>query len=183
VRKYIESGLADRLGEWDVLFAGVKGKQDEKSSMVLGFPIHPQTRTEGPAVDGHTLLVSSKQRVASRGVERIGLAPEQVQLAQEMYREHLKKSEGRVPDGDTEPNYPDWIYRSVRERPLLIVHPLWMQSRDGTRLFEEPVIAWSMSFPRPSGEERRVEYVVNTTWIRERYPDEDLADDMESEVE
>jgi hypothetical protein len=40
----------------------------------------------------------------------------------------------------------------------------------------EPVVAYGISFPRTGMEEKRVEYVVNTTWVRENYR-EDFEDD------
>ena len=41
----------------------------------------------------------------------------------------------------------------------------------------KPVVAWSISFPATSREEKKVEYVVNTTWDRERYPEDDDDED------
>jgi len=41
---------------------------------------------------------------------------------------------------------------------------------------ERPVVAYGISFPKTAKEEKRVEYVVNTLWLRENYP-EDFEDD------
>ena len=88
---------------------------------------------------------------------------------------HYDDKEGRSSAGRA--NYPDWIYGRVRTRPLLVVHLLAI-GRAGEPLLErDPVAAWSISFPATTKEEKRVEYVVNTTWHREHYPDEDSDED------
>ncbi|MEX6725564.1 hypothetical protein [Parapedomonas caeni] len=40
----------------------------------------------------------------------------------------------------------------------------------------EPVVAWSISFPATALEEKKVTYVVNTTWVRENF-----SEDLEEE--
>jgi hypothetical protein len=61
---------------------------------------------------------------------------------------------------------------------LLIVHLLAIGEAEADLSKERPVVAWSISFPRTSLEEDRVEYVVNTTWLRENYRDEVDEDEM-----
>jgi DNA (cytosine-5)-methyltransferase 1 len=75
-------------------------------------------------------------------------------------------------------NYPDRIYRERRTRPLLIVHLLAIGEAEADLSKERPVVAWSISFPRTNLEEDRVEYVVNTTWLRENYREEIDEDEM-----
>ena len=41
--------------------------------------------------------------------------------------------------------------------------------KDSKQQYPEPVVAWSSSFPRTAMEERRGEFVVNTTWLRENF--------------
>ena len=54
--------------------------------------------------------------------------------------------------------------------------------KEGEVLSEKsPVVAWSISFPATSREEKKVEYVVNTTWHREHYPDDDKDEDTGDE--
>jgi hypothetical protein len=47
----------------------------------------------------------------------------------------------------------------------------------------KPVVAYSISFPAPTGDEEKIEYVVNTTWLRENYrgdlDDDEMAGDDE----
>ena len=40
------------------------------------------------------------------------------------------------------------------------------------------MVAWSISFPRTEMEEKKVEYVVNTTWWKENYRDDFDEEDM-----
>ena len=42
----------------------------------------------------------------------------------------------------------------------------------------QPVVAWGISFPPTQKEEKRVEYVVNTTWLRENFKDDLDEDEM-----
>jgi hypothetical protein len=72
----------------------------------------------------------------------------------------------------------DRIYRKFRERPLLIVHLVTIGKDDEDVSAQDPVVAWSISFPRTQMDEKKVEYVVNTTWWRENYRDEVVEEDM-----
>ena len=172
VRMYIERRAATELSMWDVYFAGVQSAS--ASSLLdrgLGFDLVCQRRAPGNRSDGQTLLVTNKQRVSSRGIERVGLSPAEVGRAEGTYR----REPGRV--GQTgPPNYPDRIYRAVRVRPLLVVHLLAIGKRDDDLSDTRPFVAWSISFPATQLEEVKVEYVVNQTWFSERYPD-DLDED------
>ena len=133
----------------------------------LGFDLICQRRSPGERSDDGTLLITNKQRVASRGLERVGLSEEQIRQAEEEYA----KSIGLSPRESI--NYPDRIYRQVRTCPLLVVHPLAIGA-EGKDLSEtKPVVAWSISFPKTDREETKVEYMVNTVWFEERYGDED----------
>ena len=71
-------------------------------------------------------------------------------------------------------NYPDRIYGPVRTRALLVVHLLAIgeKKRRSTRK-KSPWWPGASAFRRPVGRKKKVEYVVNTTWDRERYPEDD----------
>ena len=101
----------------------------------------------------------------------------EIEAVEKQYREDHR---GHGKDGKT-PNYPDKIYRQVRKRPLLIVHLLKIDAEPNGREHPEPVVAWSISFPRTEMDEKRVEYVVNTTWLRENYRDDIEEDEMEGD--
>ena len=181
VRRYIRERRADELAEWDILFAGVtprEARPDSLSASSLGFPLICQRRAPGPRSDDDTLMVTSRQRVSSRGIEKTALSPEEARSVEEVYDSVQSSSRGG------RPNYPDRIYRKVRKRPLLVIHLLAI-GKEGEDLSDRtPVAAWSISFPGTRQEEKKVEYVVNTTWHREHYPDdhEDDSEDADDDV-
>ena len=170
--RYIQM-RADELSEWDLYFAGVK--VSTANTLVddsLGVRLYCQRR-EGVDVSGdtHTLRVTSKQRVASRGVEKVGLSPDEEARAESDYRERKG-----LPDGSH--NYPDLAYRAVRQRPLLILHLLAIGKEGQDLSRSQPVVAYSISFPDTSRREDTVEYLVNTTWWRQHGFDDKDDDDM-----
>ena len=169
VRTYIRERQGDELAEWDVLFASVSAKANFEDES-LGISIRRQRRTEGKRSDGRTLLVSNRQRVSTRGIERTGLSREQRELAELDYRDHLDK-DGKLPSSGSI-NYPDWAYRHRRTRPLLMIHLIDIMKDDEVDTAISPVVAWGISFLPTTLEERKVEYLVNTTWIRENFGDE-----------
>ena len=169
VRRYIEN-RADELGKWDVLFAGVKRETGKSLTCdTLGFRLVCQRRGPGASSDDSMLMVTNKQRVASRGVEKEGLSEAVVQKVEEEYRDSNS--------GAT--NYPDLIYRKERLKPLLVVHLLGIGEKGEDLSNEVPVAAWSLSVPKTKGPEERVEYVVNKTWVQEQFGDDDMDDDDE----
>ena len=166
VRRYIRERRIDELVEWDIFFPGITPEREQPDSLVdssLGFPLICQRRAAGSRSDNVTLMITNKQRVSSRGIERTGLTSKEIQDAEEQYSQQFP---GRT-------NFPDWIYRKVRTRPLLVVHLLAIGKKDEDLSKEKPVVAWSISFPTTHREEKKVEYVVNTTWYEEHYGDED----------
>ncbi|MXY03524.1 MAG: endonuclease, partial [Acidimicrobiales bacterium] len=174
IKRYIEERQDDELADWDVLFSSVGTRSDVVTDDSLGFLIRCQRRTEGKLSDSKTLLVSNRQRVSTRGIEKTGLSFAQKAAAELGYRAHLEK-EGRPVNGTT-PNYPDWAYRAQRTSPLLVLHLLAIQDPQGESIRSDPVVAWSISFPPTRLKEKHVEFVVNTTWLREHY-----GDDLEEE--
>lgn len=175
LRRYIRERADSELATWDVLFASLS-QRDPKgitNTDLVGVAINCQRRSAGRGSDTTTVRVTNKQRVASRGVERTGLTTEQIEEAQREYR----LSQGMT-DADRRLNYPDFIYRKKRERPLLIVHLLAIGDDKEDLSATQPVAAYSISLPETRTEEKRVEYVVNTTWLRENYRDDLDEDEM-----
>ncbi len=144
----------------------------------LGIRIYCQRRSAGKASDLGTLRITNKQRVASRGVEKTGLTSQQIADAESQYR----GAQDAVTNGHAL-NFPDRIYRQHRERPLLIIHLLAIGSENDDLSAEKPVVAYGISFPDTATEERRVEYVVNTTWLRENYRDDIEEEEMAGDVD
>ncbi len=175
VCQHIDDRAATELAEWDVLFTSLRKREDNGlSDESLGVTINCPRRSEGDRSrnDPTTLRITNKQRVASRGVEKTGLTEEQIEDAQSKY---VARGDAR-PARDGSWKYPDRIYRSKRERPLLIVHMLAIGKEQDDLSQSVPVVAWSISFPGTALQEKKVAYVVNTTWAREN-----LSDDLEEE--
>jgi hypothetical protein len=161
VRQFIDERAVTELASWDILFAGIRENEEGLTDMSLGININCQRRTAGTKSDAATLRITNKQRVSSRGIEKTGLTKEEIETAEQCYRAT------EVLNATKSINYPDRIYRAERKRPLLIIHLLEIKPET------KPVVAWSISFPKTRLEEKRVEYVVNTTWLRENFSDDD----------
>ena len=181
VRRYIEERVDDELAEWDILFASVGERSGNPTDETLGMKIRCQQRTAGKKSDAKTLLVSNKQRVSTRGIERAGLSSEKRTLAERKYREELKRS-GKLTEGQRI-HYPDWAYREMRTKPLLMIHLIDIKADNQGAPPDQPVVAWGISFPATKKEERRVEYVVNTTWLRENFGDDVEEEEMRGDDE
>ncbi len=176
VRRYIAPRSDGELCKWDILFAGVQ--RETKTSLIndcLGFPLVCQRRIAGERSDKSMLMVTNKQRVSSRGITKVGLTEAQVKSAESAYVAN------NAPDSVK--NYPDWIYGKVRTKPLLVIHLLAIGKEGEDLSTSNPVVAWSISFPRTSLREKTVEYVVNTTWYREHFGEDDEDDDAGDDYE
>lgn len=158
VRRYIEERAYDELSRWDVLFTGISEARASTRTLrdrSLGFEVLCQRRAD--AGGGPGTLRIEKSRVSSRGVEQAGLDADEIASAK---ADHAG------------PNYPDYIFRAVRKRPLFILHLLAIGDEDADLSSAKPVAAWSISFPPTHREEKTITYMVNTTWFREHYQDE-----------
>ena len=178
VRRYINDRADGELSQWDVLFAGIS--RATKKSLVdfrLGFPLVCQRRAAGLRSDPSSMLmVTNKQRVSSRGITKVGLTEDQARKAEEDYDTKKARSSGQT-------NYPDYIYGAVRSKPLLVIHLLAIGEKGEDLSCTDPVAAWSISFPKTKLEEKKVEYVVNMTWCREYYGDDDSDDEVDEDEE
>ncbi len=174
VRGYIEDRISSELSEWDVLFPGLVEKSEKSLvSDILGFRITCQRRSPGKRSTKDMLMITNKQRVASRGIEKTGLTSDEISEAEEKYRNETASSHsGR------HLNFPDRIYRRLRKNPLLLVHLLAIGQEDEDLSRSTPIVAWSISFPQTSVEEKNATYMVNPTWLVERYGPEDDEDEM-----
>ena len=178
VRRYIAARADCELGKWDVFFAGVKRKTSK--SLIddrLGFALVCQRRGAAKRSDGSMLMITNKQRVSTRGITRVGLTEAEATAAERKY----DGARPPPPSGGT--NYPDWIYGRVRTKPLLVIHLLAIGEEGEDLSATSPVAAWSISFPKTDLEEKKVEYVVNTTWFREHFGDDDADDDENNDNE
>jgi hypothetical protein len=111
---------------------------------------------------GRYISLSSRGKVAGRGVERIGLTENMVR---DIERQWLNENPSK-----TLKNIPDSVFRIPNRKPLLVVHFLDISDTDCSG-GESPSIgslitAWSISFPPTQTPQSAVEYRVNSSWIR-----------------
>lgn len=176
VRRYIEERQDDELSDWDVLFPSVGKRDSKRTDKSLGRSIRCQLRTAGERSDAGKLLVGNRQRVSTRGIEQAGLSCEERELAKQTYIKDPGRSGSAT---DRRPiQFPDKAYRAFRKKPLLMIHLIDIDTKGQGDPIIQPVVAWGISFPRTQREERRVEYVVNTTWLRESFGDDVDEDEM-----
>ena len=186
VRAYIADRKLDELEKWDVLVTNVNSEAPDFK--IGGWTIGPQMRRIGYGdLSDHLLSMSGKRaRIASRGVERIGLDEATAISAEQDYLAQQKMSDV---DPTKRPSFPDKIYRQVRDKPLFVLHVVQVRSPEEkdrlrlvddsvlSRLPERPVIRWSISLPPSNKPSDRVEYVINTVKFRELYGSDELDDD------
>lgn len=179
IRKYIDARKSDELQKWDVLIPSLaKGVPNE----TLGMPLIPPKRYVelDDLKNGFMSFSGKRMRVASRGIEKAGVDPEKARNAEEDYAAKKQKTGGeRV-------NYPDSIYRAVRDRGLFILHLVKAKAPDGKEddqkvsfMPEEPVVAWGLSLPHSNRGVETVEYLVNTVRYKELFGDNEEDDDQE----
>lgn len=181
IRQYIEARADEELSAWDVFVISVKENDTGRLDNSLGWILGPADRSVGIEELKHDVLAisGSRSRVASRGIEKIGLSVEAARTAE---ADFLTDSNS-TPDDKV--NFPDRIYRAVRQRPLFILYLLKVRAPKGEEekvesgiLPDEPVVAWGISFPRSSRPAERVEYVMNTTKLREMFGDDDDDEEL-----
>jgi hypothetical protein len=106
----------------------------------------------------------NKDRVASRGDEKLGLSDEQKAAA-----------EAAAASGDKPVEASDTHYRDVRKKPLLMIHSL--DPHNDERV-QGPIAAFGVSFP-PGHYETDIEVVANRVWLERMQGAPDDPDDEE----
>lgn len=181
VRAYIRARAHDELPTWDVLLAG---KKNGDADPVLGVPIIPVSRSVDlrDLKDDFMAFSGKGMRLASRGIEKAGVAPEKAEQAETEYRKKKEPNENV--------NFPDNIYRSSRDRGLFILHLVKAKAPTGKEsdmnvdlIPSQPVIGWGISLPVSARPAERVEYVVNTVRYKELFGEADEDEDQEAEYE
>jgi hypothetical protein len=107
-----------------------------------------------------------KDRVASRGDEKLGLNPEQISEAQRIAMEL----------GSDKPS--DTHFREVRSKPLLMLHSLAI--KEGDAFVRVPAIGISFPF---GGESKSVQVRVNKVWLKQMRGDLDDNPDEEEDYD
>lgn len=121
------------------------------------FTLRNQIRAVGNGQPNGTAWRLTKDRVSSRGDEKIGLSDDDCREAERIAREDNES--GAVSDAH---------YRMVRDKPLLMIHSL--EPRD--KLEREKVAAFGISFPY-GDYSTTVEVVANQVWLRAMQGQED----------
>ncbi len=153
---YLKS-ISDIYKFADVLLISVSGNDEQPKNGQLGFQIRESAEKKG------NLWRLSKDRVASRGDEKIGLTEIQKEAAVSLAKESDKKPS-------------DFHYRSIRSKPLLMIHSLNLGDKES---LQEKVPAFGISFPTGDYSEG-VEVVANTVWVNQIHGDSyDLPDEEE----
>ncbi len=135
--------IAEKYPAGDVLLISIKGKDEDKAAFRLG----PQERASAKSLDDAWRV--SKDRVASRGDEKLGLTDRQQRQAKAEAQEN----------GRGQPS--DHHYREVRKKPLLMIHVL---GSVGSKQAKNRVPAFGISFP-PGEYGTEIQVVANTVWI------------------
>lgn len=177
IRAYVADRKHDELKYWDVLVTDVNS--EAKNFDIGEWSVGPQMRAIGYAdlADDVLTMSGKRARIASRGVESIGVDPKKAQAAEQAYLQGLK----RVDDDGGRVSFPDRIYREVRDRPLFVLHVVKVRRPSDDEVLrlrnksvlenlpERPVIGWSISLPPSDKPNDRVEYVINMVKFREIY--------------
>ncbi len=148
--------LSEQYPSGDVLLISPSGI-DEKSHR-LNDQIRAVTKRQGSAWQ------LNKDRVASRGDEKLGLSEKQ-QI----------QAEAEAASSDTQGAVSDTHYRGVRRKPLLMIHSL---APGGDDKVEGPIAAFGVSFP-PGHYETEIEVVANRVWLEQMRGVSDDPDDEE----
>ncbi len=135
--------ISDQYNECDVLLISLKNGQNVRT-----FDLGPQNRESATLKSGWWRV--QKDRVASRGDEKLGLSPEQCDEA----KRHAKQD-------NKEPS--DTHYRAIRKKPLLMIHLLDL-GKGKNKQFSVP--AYGISFP-PGNYSESVNVVANKVWVEQ----------------
>ena len=139
----------------DVLLISIKDNDEDESAHTLGYQHRTALREPGA---WHT----AKDRVASRGDEKLGLSADQ----------KLEAAQRAKDDGADKPS--DVHFRAIRDKPLLMLHVLQVPTEDGS----VRVPAFGVSFP-PGQYTDEITVVANKVWINTMHGPADNPDDEE----
>jgi len=151
--------VSDRLPVWDIAFVSLVGSNPAHDILPMAVQRRQVGRTDShikkPSVEDGW-YVGNKQKVAGTGVEKLGLNEEELVQAEKVAQEN----------GHKKPTDGDYRHKTVRGRPLLMLHLLELFNEvEGTPSIEAELIpAVGFSFPA-FGDTRSVACVVNKVWI------------------
>lgn len=128
------------------------------------FTMRVQERTVGMYDSDSKSWHLTKNRVASRGDERLGLSEDQ-----------LRAAERKAAEDNASSSVADTYYRAERKKPLLMLHSLQPKN---TEEFIGPIAAYGISFPY-GDYLRTIKAVANKVWLQQMQETSDDPDDEE----
>ena len=153
--------LSDRYPKGDVLLISLKKNGEDPKQYRLG------VQERGSAQRNGNAWRMSKDRVASRGDEEMGLSSQQQQEAESQARE----------GGNPTKKPSDIHFRTVRNKPLLMLHVI-----DPNQTEQQRVPAFGISFP-VGDYETEIEVVANTVWVDQMYDTSTDSPDQEDDYD
>ncbi len=173
---YIDARAGTELKEWDVLFASAQ-KADATEGELAGVRMRAFSRFVSETGLSQDVLVISgtSRRVGSPGDERIGLSSNQIEAATQAFRVERTREGRPIPE-----TLPPRIFCEIPgRRPLLIlrfVEPT-IPEKFKDRVVPDLVLAWGICFPPSDVQGGTVEYVLNTTRMREVFGEKDEVEE------
>lgn len=155
--------LADIYPTADVLLISAKKPDEELAPFRLG----DQLRATGVRRIEDAWR-TSRDRVASRGDEKLGLTPVQLKEAEKLAEEYKP---GKKPS--------DFHYRTARDKPLLMIHSLNLSNK---KIDQHQTPAFGVSFP-PGHYSREIQVVANRVWIDQMHGPVTDAPDEEDDYD
>jgi hypothetical protein len=152
--------IADRHPKADVLLISPEGGSGADEP----FTLRNQDRIVGKSRLEGSIWKLNKDRVASRGDEKLGLSGPQQDAA---------KALAAGNDGGA---VSDTHYREIRNKPLLMLHSLHPKSDE----VKGPIAAFGMSFPFET-DIPTIDVVVNKIWLQQQQGPADSPDDEEED--
>lgn len=134
-----------------------------------------QERSVKISAEGNCYILG-KQRVASRGDEKIGLDEQTTAKAME----HFEERRRRLKKEDLKPS--DVDYRYARNKPLLMLHYIQPKSENGA-LLGSTIPTFGISFPF-GNYDKSVKVTVNKVWLERAMgwaADEEGDDDVDAD--
>ncbi|MFM9913111.1 MAG: Z1 domain-containing protein [Methylophilaceae bacterium] len=151
--------ISERHPNADILLISPEGG----SGIDTPYSLRNQERIVGKGQPEGSIWRLNKDRVASRGDEKLGLTDIQKAAAYEL-------AESREHGGSVS----DTHFREIRNKPLLMLHSLMPKSDE----VDGPIAAFGMSFPFEK-DIPTIDVVVNRIWLRQMQGADDNPDDEE----
>jgi len=163
ILEYINQRRETEMAEWDLFIPSPMRQTSARSSFCGDTIVHQKRTCILKNVDGQSYMsLSSRGKVAGRGLEKVGLDKETTLRCEASWQEY---NVGRPLS-----SIPDKAYRFQGRTPLIAVHLLdvseSLHDRSDLTQIDLPVTAWSISFQPTSHAEDKVEYLVNKSWLR-----------------